>query len=112
MTTNDDLTNDDRVLDMDVVPFKVAESYSPIALVVVGQDEPETAVKVAGVLRVVNEGKGAARLYIDGVMFGYATADGFDVHTGNRKHGGHIPGVTFTVVAQRVEVVDDIESRP
>jgi len=105
----------DPALDADeltVMPFKVAETHDPIAYFVVGEDEPETAVKVAGVLRVVNEGKGAARLYIDDVMFGYATADGFDVHTGSRRHGGNTPAVTLTIIARRVEVVDDIKPPP
>lgn len=90
------------------VPFQVAEARDPIGYFVVGQDQPETAVKVAGVLRVVNEGRGAARLYIDEVMFGYATANGFDVHTGNRRHQAAMPAVTLTIVARRVEVIDDI----
>ena len=95
--------------DIEFKPFKVAEEHYPIAWFVVGQDEPETAVKVANVLRVVNLGKGAARLYIDGVMFGYATTEGFDVHTGPRRHERNMPAVTLTIVARRVEVVDDVK---
>jgi len=94
--------------DEDVYPLKVAEAHDPVRWITIGEDEPETMVKVARVLRVVNEGKGAARLYIDGVMFGYATHDGFDVHTGSRRHQAMMPAVTLTIVAHRVEVVDDI----
>ena len=36
--------------------------------------------KIAKTLRVVREGTGHARLYIDGEPFDYATVDGFTVH--------------------------------
>ena len=36
-------------------------------------------IKMAKVLRVVNEGDRHARLYIDGVLFPWATVDGYHV---------------------------------
>ena len=54
--------------------------------------------KVAQRLQVVREGSTPARLYIDGVLFPYATVDGFSVH----PHRGKMPGVTVTIAAWRV----------
>ena len=68
-----------------------------------------TAPNIAKVLRVVREGPGrAARLYIDGTLFEYATIEGFYVH----PRRGEMPGVTVTIAASRVEVVDDVDARP
>jgi hypothetical protein len=66
-------------------------------------------VRVAKTLRVVREGPGrAARLFIDGVLFEYATVDGFTVHPGRNA----MPGVTVTIAAWRVELTDDIDAKP
>lgn len=65
--------------------------------------------KIAKTLRVVREGSGgAARLFIDGEPFDYATVDGFTVHPKRNE----MPGVTVTIAAWRVELVDDIDARP
>lgn len=65
--------------------------------------------KIAKTLRVVREGPGRpARLYIDGELFEYATVDGFGVH----PRRGEMPGVTVTIAASRVEVVDDLDAQP
>jgi hypothetical protein len=65
--------------------------------------------KIAKTLRVVREGTGrASRLYIDGELFGYATVDGFSVH----PKRGEMPGVTVTIAAWRVELVDDVDAKP
>jgi hypothetical protein len=65
--------------------------------------------KIAKTLRVVREGTGhASRLYIDGVPFDYATVDGFSVH----PKRGEMPGVTVTIAAWRVELVDDVDAGP
>jgi hypothetical protein len=64
--------------------------------------------KVAKVLQVVNEGGHHASLYIDGVLFEYATVDGFTVQAGKRLS---MPAVHLTIAAYRVEVVDDL-NRP
>lgn len=65
--------------------------------------------KVAKTLKVVREGPGrAARLFIDGEPFDYATADGFSVHPQRNE----MPGVTLTIAAWRVELVDDTASNP
>lgn len=65
--------------------------------------------RIAKTLRVVREGPGqAARLFIDGEPFDYATIDGFTVH----PRRGDMPGVTVTIAAWRVELVDDTNARP
>jgi hypothetical protein len=65
--------------------------------------------KVAKTLKVVREGPGrAARLFIDGEPFDYATVDGFSVH----PKRGEMPGVTLTIAAWRVELVDDVDANP
>ena len=64
--------------------------------------------KIAKTLRVVREGSGHARLYIDGEPFDYASVDGFTVHPKRNE----MPGVTVTIAAWRVEVVDDIDAKP
>lgn len=68
-----------------------------------------TPYKIAKTLRVVREGTGgAARLFIDGEPFDYATVDGFSVH----PRRGEMPGVTVTIAAWRVELVDDAGAEP
>lgn len=67
-----------------------------------------TGYKIAKTLRVVREGSGPARLYIDGEPFDYATVDGFAVHPKRNE----MPGVTVTIAAWRVELVDDIDAKP
>jgi len=70
---------------------------------------PVNPYKIAKTLRVVREGIGApARLYIDGEYFEYATVGGFTVHPAR----GEMPGVTVTIAAWRVEVVDDADAKP
>lgn len=65
--------------------------------------------KIAKTLRVVREGPGhPARLYIDGEEFEYATVDGFSVHPKRNE----MPGVTVTIAAYRVELVDDVDAKP
>lgn len=64
-----------------------------------------TDYRIAKVLRVVRESAGAARLYIDGEYFEYATVDGFTVHPKRKE----LPAVTVTIAAWRVEVVDDMD---
>jgi hypothetical protein len=65
--------------------------------------------KIAKTLKVVREGTGrAARLFIDGEPFDYATVDGFTVH----PKRGEMPGVTVTIAAWRVELVDDVDASP
>ena len=57
-------------------------------------------------LRIERRGPGQpAKLYIDGVHFAYATADGF--HVDVRR--GDMPGVTLTLVADSVLVTDTID---
>jgi hypothetical protein len=64
--------------------------------------------KIAKTLRVVREGAGgASRLYIDGEPFDYATVDGYTVH----PRRGEMPGVTVTIAAWRVELVDDTDAK-
>jgi hypothetical protein len=68
-----------------------------------------TDYKIAKTLRVVREGAGQpSRLYIDGELFEYATVDGFTVHPQRKQ----MPGVTVTIAAWRVELVDDIDAKP
>jgi hypothetical protein len=68
-----------------------------------------TSHRIAKTLRVVREGAGgASRLYIDGEPFDYATVDGFTVH----PKRGEMPGVTVTIAAWRVELVDDVDAKP
>jgi hypothetical protein len=67
-----------------------------------------TPYKIAKTLRVVRHGNGGSKLYIDGVPFDYATVDGFSVH----PKRGEMPGVTVTIAAWRVELVDDIDAKP
>jgi hypothetical protein len=69
---------------------------------------PPAGYAIAKTLRVVREGSGHARLYIDGEYFEYATVDGFTVHPKRNE----IPGVTVTIAAWRVELVDDIDAKP
>ena len=64
--------------------------------------------KIAQRLQVVREGSTPARLYIDGVLFPYATVDGFTVHPQRNK----MPGVTVTIAGWRVEVTDDLDAKP
>jgi hypothetical protein len=65
--------------------------------------------KIAKTLKVVREGPGrAARLFIDGEPFDYATVDGFSVHPKRNE----MPGVTVTIAAWRVELVDDVDANP
>ena len=64
--------------------------------------------KIAQLLQVVREGTAPVRLYIDGVLFPYATVDGFSVH----PHRGKMPGVTVTIAGWRVEVIDDLDAKP
>lgn len=65
------------------------------------------AARVAKTLRVERtRAGGPARLYIDGELFPYATVDGFAVHP--RKN--ELPGVTLTIAAWRVELVDDVDA--
>ena len=64
--------------------------------------------KIAKVLRVVREGSGHARLYIDGEHFEYATVGGFTVHPQRNE----MPGVTVTIAAWRVELADDVDAKP
>lgn len=97
--------------DRTVIPVRVAESYDPLAFVVVADDDPATAVTLLGHARVVNAGTTSARLYLDGKLFPYATVDGYHVDLGKRfGREPHMPGVTFTVVAKTVEVVDSLRS--
>jgi hypothetical protein len=65
--------------------------------------------KIAKTLRVVRKGAGgASRLYIDGEYFEYATVDGFTVHPKRNE----MPGVTVTIAAWRVELLDDVDAKP
>jgi hypothetical protein len=62
--------------------------------------------RIAKVLRVVRDGpSGAARLYVDGELFPWATTDGYSVH----PQRGVMPGVTVTIAGFRVEVEDDTD---
>jgi hypothetical protein len=68
-----------------------------------------TSHRIAKTLRVVREDTGgASRLYIDGEPFDYATVDGFTVHPKRNE----MPGVTVTIAAWRVELVDDMDAKP
>jgi hypothetical protein len=61
-------------------------------------------VRTPKVLRIERSRAGApARLYIDGILFAYGTVDGFTVN----PRRGEMPCVTFTMLSERVEVVDD-----
>lgn len=61
-------------------------------------------IRIANTLRVIRDRPGApARLEIDGELFPYGTLDGFTVH----PRRGELPGVALSIVAWRVEVVDD-----
>lgn len=57
--------------------------------------------RLAKTLRVVNE-RGSLRLEIDGEEFPYYTKDGYHLHVS--RTGG--AGVTLTIVAENVEVID------
>jgi hypothetical protein len=63
-------------------------------------------VRIAKVLRVVKNGTAAARLEIDGELFEFATVDGFTVHPQRNQ----MPSVTLTIAANRVELVDDMDT--
>lgn len=62
-----------------------------------------TTHRMAKVLRVVKNGTGPAVLEIDGALFPFFTVDGFTVH----PQRAQLPSVSVTIVADRVEVVDD-----
>lgn len=62
-------------------------------------------VKMAETLKVVRNG-GAARLYIDGKLFEYATDAGFTIHPSRDE----MPGVSLRISAYRVEVIDDVSA--
>lgn len=65
---------------------------------------PEGPVLLADTLRVVRNGGGqAARLYIDGELFPWATDDGFTVNP-RRGEGTY---VMLKLVGRRVEVTDE-----
>jgi len=66
-------------------------------------------VKVPAVIKIVREGAGKpARMYIDGKRFDCATVDGFTVHPTRDS----MPCVMLTIVASRVELVDDLDAKP
>lgn len=56
-------------------------------------------------LIVVQERAGAAKLFIDGEPFPYATLDGFSVH----PKRGNAPGVSCTLYADRVELISTMD---
>lgn len=69
-------------------------------------DNEAPRARIAKSLRVVRESPGAAaRLYIDGELFEYATVDGFSVH----PKRGQIPSVSVQIAAQTVEVDDCVQ---
>jgi hypothetical protein len=64
-------------------------------------DSSGDPVTIPHVLRVVQRDiTGSARLYIDGAAFPWATAGGFSLNDAKR---GQFPGVSMTIVAERVE---------
>jgi hypothetical protein len=72
-------------------------------------EQPLPLWRMAKLIRVVRTRAGAASfMEIDGEVFPYFTADGFTVHPQRNQ----MPSVTFTVLANRVEVIDDARSHP
>jgi hypothetical protein len=65
-------------------------------------------VRIAKELRVERTGLGAARLYIDGELFPYATVEGFTV----APRRGEAPGVSLTIIGASVHVTDVLELPP
>jgi len=62
--------------------------------------------RMARELKIVRTGPGkAASLYIDGELFPYFTSDGYGVHPRRNE----LPQVNFTMVAERVIVIDQME---
>lgn len=68
-------------------------------------DPAPPSFKVAKELRVVKSGTGPARLYIDGEFFPYATAASF---TPTAPLKANMPGVVVTIMAYRVEFINDM----
>lgn len=65
--------------------------------------------KIPKELRVVRASLNRpARLYIDGELFPYATSEGFTVSPRRNE----MPGVSLTIAADRVEVVDSMVAEP
>src|SRR5678815_1441952 len=91
---------------VEIQPIHVDQYSKPYKYVHVHHDEP--LHKLAKKVLVVNNAQGFASLYIDGTFFPFATISGYKVHTGARKDG-KMPGVTFTVVAEEVQVIDATE---
>jgi hypothetical protein len=63
-------------------------------------------VTIAKELKIVRNGFGPAELYIDGVLFPYATVDGFS-HQATRRE---MPTVHVAIVAEKVAIVNDINA--
>lgn len=70
-----------------------------------------TEVKLAGLIRVERSGQGF-RFEVDGQTFPwFIGTNGLSVHIG-ASPTVDVPGVTFTLIAERVEIVDDLMSGP
>lgn len=66
-------------------------------------DNARIEYRIARVIKVVRDKiNGPATLFVDGELFPYATADGYSFHPQRNE----MPGVTFTLVAERVELID------
>lgn len=66
-------------------------------------------VRIPKQLRVVRDKAGGpARLYIDGDLFPFATADGFTVHPQKTQ----MPCVSLSIAAWSVVVEDSIDAAP
>lgn len=63
--------------------------------------------RMAREVRIVRDGIGkAARMYIDGELFPYYTSDGYGLHPKRAE----LPSVSFTLVAERVIVTDQVDA--
>jgi len=89
----------------EIIPVKVNETTHPIKFAQVSSNVVLPPVKVAKELRVVRQGTSAARLYINGELFPFATVDGFKVGPTGRAVP---PTVSLTLIADRVELIDDM----
>lgn len=65
-------------------------------------------VRVPDSIRIEKHGEGPARMWIDGVLFEYGTVSGFTVN----PRRGEMPAVTLSIVAMRIELVDDTQRKP
>jgi hypothetical protein len=80
------------------------ENCAAALRILIDKQRAEKGWRMAKHIQVVRDPGGAAKCYIDGEMFPFYTTNGFTVHS-ERKHA---PEVTFTVVAEGVELRDHL----